>query len=94
MSTDIYGKGFSSATPWLTPVRPLHLVSIGISERDDRRQLEPGWFQVDQIGVRTDTGNEEILDSFDSKGTARLALANVEMFRIVGFKFSLLMSSR
>ena len=68
MSTDIYGKGFSSATPWLTPVRPLHLVSIGISERDDRRQLEPGWFQVDQIGVRTDTGNEEILDSFDSKG--------------------------
>ena len=67
MSTDLYGKGFSSATPWLTPVRPLSLVSIGISERDDRRQLEPGWFQVDQIGVRTDTGNEEILDSFDSK---------------------------
>ena len=64
MSTSLHGKRLDTSNPWLLPVPPLQLVSIVVSERDDRKMLESGWILVDEITATIDNSDQVTLDSF------------------------------
>ncbi len=65
MSASLHGRRFDSSNRWVIPVPPLRLLSVVVSERNDRRQLEPGWILIDEISAITDAGQTVTLEDFD-----------------------------
>ncbi len=66
VSANVRGRRFSSSNRWVIPVPPLRLLSVVVSERDDRRQLEPGWILIDDLRAVSENGQSVVLEDFSS----------------------------
>ncbi len=66
VSSNLRGRRFSSSNRWVIPVPPLRLLSVVVSERDDRRQLEPGWVLIDDLRAVSENGQSVVLEDFSS----------------------------
>ena len=66
IGANLRGRRFSSSNRWVIPVPPLRLLSVVVSERNDRRQLEPGWILVDELRAVSENGRSVVLDDFSS----------------------------
>ena len=66
VSANLRGRRFSSSNRWVIPVPPLRLLSVVVSERNDRRQLEPGWVLIDELRAVSENGQSVVLEDFSS----------------------------
>ena len=66
VSANLRGRRFSSSNRWVIPVPPLRLLSVVVSERNDRRQLEPGWVLIDELRAVSENGQSAVLEDFSS----------------------------
>ena len=66
ISANLRGRRFSSSNRWVIPVPPLRLLSVVVSERNDRRQLEPGWILIDELRAASENGQSVVLEDFSS----------------------------
>ena len=66
VAANVRGRRFSSSNRWLIPVPPLRLLSVVVSERNDRRQLEPGWILIDELRAVSENGQSVVLEDFSS----------------------------
>ncbi len=66
VSANVRGRRFSSSNRWVIPVPPLRLLSVVVSERNDRRQLEPGWILIDELRAVSENGQSVVLEDFAS----------------------------
>ena len=64
VSANVRGRRFSSSNRWVIPVPPLRLLSVVVSERNDRRQLEPGWVLIDELRAVSENGRSAVLEDF------------------------------
>ena len=73
VSANLRGRRFSSSNRWVIPVPPLRLLSVVVSERNDRRQLEPGWVLIDELRAVSENGQPVVLEDFsDTDGWSAL----------------------
>ncbi len=66
IGANLRGRRFSSSNRWVIPVPPLKLLSVVVSERNDRRQLEPGWILIDELSAVSENGQSAVLEDFSS----------------------------